>query len=67
MLGVLQSEMYYVPPLLSLFYAGFDSVLRDWISVPSVCVCLMAVGLNGTAVHLQASLPKLHLITTCSL
>lgn len=33
-LAELQSEIYYVCLLLSLIFAGFDSVLRDWISVP---------------------------------
>lgn len=33
-LGGLQSEMYSVSLLLSLIFAGFDLVLRDWISVP---------------------------------
>lgn len=35
MLTVPQLEMYYMPLLLSaLIFPGFDSVLRDWISVP---------------------------------
>lgn len=67
--------------MLGLLHLGlfnvFASVCSDlcwfWLGAegldfcPSVCVCLLVVGLNGTAAHLQASLPKLRLITTCSL